>query len=152
MVSFQNDYLQFVENKLDLINQNYPTLETQFKFESNDDLNGIVECGMDPFRFNRVNTNGYHCIGYDENNIQSYNLDRNEQWAIIAHEIGHKIILYSDIDNVQNEAQSIQKEIECDKVAIKLGLTDPMRTALSKLRHNLSDDMYTARINALQNA
>lgn len=68
-------------------------------------------------------------IGYYKENCDAINLTEKERFAMIAHELGH---IYND--NCQfNEDELLNKEINADIMAHKLGLKDELVRGLTKI-------------------
>lgn len=151
MISFPNDYLKFAEKYSEILNAKYPEIEINIKFISSDDENRLVNCIDSPFCISRVETNQHYQIAYNEQIIMSAELDEEEIMAMISHEIGHRIILDTHIDNTQNEEEKILKEIACDKISVELGLRESMISGLSKIREMVEEKMYNERMSSLLN-
>ena len=67
-------------------------------------------------------------IGYNEGNCKSVNLTIQEEYAMIAHEIGH---VYDT--NTYIEEDFLKKEIYADSMACKIGLRDFLVSGLEKI-------------------
>lgn len=143
MVTFENDFFNFVENFESKINEIFPDFKRNFKFCTQDDSN-TTDVQESPFGTNpKCSYNCNYHIVYNENLIKKYNLSQDEIWASICHEIGHH--LYTP----KREGSDIEKEIFCDNVAVKLDLKESMLSVVIKLEELMSKELYENRIKAL---
>ena len=62
---------------------------------------------------------------------KTFNFSEEEKYAAIAHEIGHIIHYFNE--NLK-DAGIMMIEIKADEVAIKLGLAEPLKSVLQKLK------------------
>ena len=62
---------------------------------------------------------------------ETLNFTEKEKLAAIAHEVGHIIHYFNE--NLTN-ANSLMVELKADEVAEKLGLAEPLKTVLEKLK------------------
>ena len=100
------------------------------KFVKMDDMHNILNKD-EPFACNPCgNGDGVRYVAYNTELIKRYELTREEQFAFIAHEIGH-ILMFYDNDIPQS---SILKEIKADDVALKLGLKESLLSGLRKIK------------------
>lgn len=143
MITFENDFFNFVENFESKINEIFPDFKRNFKFYTKDE-SSITDVQESPFGTNpKSQYNGNYHIAYNENLIKKYNLSMDEIWASICHEIGHH--LYTP----KREDSDIEKEIFCDSVAVNLDLKESMLSAVIKLKELMSKELYENRIKAL---
>ena len=73
-------------------------------------------------------------IVFNDPIIQSLSLTKEEQFASIAHEIGH--ILYFYLVNQNDYPKPQGEEIFADKIVCKIGLSVPLASVIEKLEHS----------------
>jgi hypothetical protein len=73
-------------------------------------------------------------IVFNDSIIQSLSLTKEEQFASIAHEIGH--ILYYYLENKDDYPKPQGEEIFSDKIACKIGLSASLLSVIDKLENN----------------
>lgn len=88
-------------------------------------LFNAVAAENDPFATNT--TMKPLIIAINEKVCQILDLTLQEQYAMIAHEIGHII------DNTPKEKNSKSREYNADQFAVKLGLSQELKTGLEKI-------------------
>lgn len=66
--------------------------------------------------------------------IEQYGFSEEEQFASIAHEIGHIILRFREKDGYYTAPQSI--EVFADSVACEIGLASPMLSTIIKLENS----------------
>ena len=73
-------------------------------------------------------------IVFNDSLIKSLSLTKEEQFASIAHEIGHILFFY--IENQHDYPNPQGVEIFADKIACKIGLSVPLLSTIDKLEHS----------------
>lgn len=110
-----------------------------------------AELILEPDGFFQTNpTIDFKHIGYNEDNCNAINLTENEKFAMIAHELGH--IYGNNCQFVENEL--LNKEINADIMACRLGLKDNLTSELTKIigsQYCRNKKQLENRINFLNN-
>lgn len=73
-------------------------------------------------------------IVFNESLIKSLHLTKEEQFASIAHEIGH--ILYYYLENKDDYPKPLGEEFFADKISCKIGLSASLTSVINKLEHS----------------
>ena len=87
-------------------------------------------CDNTPFCCCLCARDGVRQIAYNSKLIKHYELTKEEQFAFIAHEIGHILMVHYN-DRTEDY---ILKEVKADDVAIKLGLKESLLSGLRKIK------------------
>lgn len=87
-----------------------------------------------------VHENGYFgmngpLIGYRASNVDELNLTEEERFAMIAHEFGHIYHIGTDYGK-ESKTDFLQKELDADKMACRLELTERLISGLRKIMEN----------------
>lgn len=117
------------------------------------DMLAGVFCDSEPFAFNKAINKG--SIWYNECKVNEIDLDQEECYACIAHELGH--MMDSSQRNLEHQQD---REIYADRIACELGLGNSMISALYKMINyyqqpngaaddNVCKDNLQERINVL---
>lgn len=135
MLTFKNDFRGFLSCNRDKLEALFKNEDKTIEFISCDNPDRcLVRCLDTPLASNpHVCAWGAYQIAYDEDLIESLELNELEVWAIILHEIGH-IIRQDPLDDY---APLI--EIECDNYATLSGLQFQMASALCKMSDLIKD-------------
>lgn len=73
-------------------------------------------------------------IVFNDSLIKSLSLTKEEQFASIAHEIGHILFFY--LENQHDYPNPQDVEIFADKIACKIGLSVPLLSTIDKLENS----------------
>ena len=114
------------------------------KFLKNEDASH-VPCDNSPFACNYCGHQGYRYIVYNFEVIKHYELTQLEQYAFVAHEVGHMFLNHND----KREDNPLINEINADNFAVKLGLIEPLISGLQKIIE-LNSEEISERILSLQ--
>lgn len=145
IVDLKDDYLNFKklcdESLFDYLPEKRPV-----KFISSN-KSEYIDCENTPFATNpRISISNFIIVCYNEGIISSLALTKEEQYAMILHEIMH---YYCDSTIDKTDQQQIEIEKECDTLAVYLGYTESLFTGLIKLKQKLFIENLEERINAL---
>lgn len=114
------------------------------KFSKTEDASH-VSCDNSPFACNYCGHQGYRHIVYNLEVIKRYEFTKLEQYAFVAHEIGHIFLNHND----RRECDPLANEINADNIAVKLGLIEPLISGLQKIIELNTNDI-SERIVSLQ--
>lgn len=129
MLTFKNDFRGFVSCNRDKLEALFKNEDKTIEFISCDNPDRcLVRCLDTPLASNpHVCAWGAYQIAYDEDLIESLELNELEVWAIILHEIGH-IIRQDPYDNYTSLIEN-----QCDDYSTLFGLQFYLASALCKM-------------------
>lgn len=137
MITFRNPqridfYTLFITEFQDIINELYSGVEIIINLMDTENPNAqVVAIGNAPFATN-IHVRPYPIVMNAEV-CNLLELDENERYAMVFHEIGHIL------DPTILEENSIQREINADSFAVRAGLRMELINGLHKL---VEDDRY----------
>ena len=152
MFEFENNYSAIEKGFVDIYgaqSSNFfkpnSNLKYIIKFVKIEDMHNVLNKD-EPFACNPCgNGDGVRYVAYNTELIKKYGLTSDEQFAFVAHEIGH-ILMYYDNDIPQD---TILKEIKADDVAVRLGLKESLLSGLEKIKE-LNPECIEERIRKIE--
>lgn len=140
MITFKNDYADFVAIYGERIQRIFSDFDFQFTFVPHTEEWILADATSTPFA---TNPDSPSQIVYNQPLIDEIGLNYQEIHACVLHEIGHCVKAKKIKENYYSE---LKKEQVCDEVSIEMGLQFYMISALIKMKNLIPDTIFNNRV------